>query len=107
VALLDLCHVSWTESPWRQLFHRTQTNPIGLTQRPIDRPGFGHAHFGIVENQRGDVAGMSIAKADKAFTLGRLEYRRFEYPEAFCRAGQFKHRLGVNCVAAVGEGDPQ
>jgi len=74
-----------TQAPRGKLFERTQANAVGLAQGPIDSAGFGHAHLGIVENQRRDIAGMSVAVADEAAALGRFVNRGLEHPEVLLR----------------------
>jgi hypothetical protein len=58
------------QAPRRELFKRAQANAVGLAQGSIDGPGFGHAHLGIVENQRRDIAGVGVAVADEAAAFG-------------------------------------
>jgi hypothetical protein len=67
----------------RQFLKRTQANAIGLAQGPIDCPGFGHPHLGVVEDQWGDIPWMGIAKADEASTLGGLKDGGLENPKVF------------------------
>jgi hypothetical protein len=57
------------QAPRRELFERTQANAVSLAQGAIDGAGFGHAHLGIVENQRRDIAGMGVAIAHEAAAL--------------------------------------
>jgi hypothetical protein len=90
-----------TQAPRRKLFERAQANAVGLAQGAIDGAGFGHAHLGIVENQRRDIAGMSVAVADEAATLGRFIDRGLEYPEVLLRPAQCKCWLNVDTSAAV------
>jgi hypothetical protein len=90
-----------TQAPRRELFERAQANAVGLAQGAIDGAGFGHAHLGIVENQRRDIAGMSVAVADEAATLGRFIDRGLEYPEVLLRPAQCKCWLNVDTSAAV------
>jgi len=73
------------ESPRRKLFERAQGNAVSLAQGAIDGAGFGHAHFGVVEDQRRNIAGMSVAKAHEAAALWRLVDRCFEDPEVLLR----------------------
>jgi hypothetical protein len=58
-----------TQAPRRELFERAQANAVRLAQGAIDGAGFGHAHLGIVENQRRDIAGMSVGVPHKAAAL--------------------------------------
>jgi len=85
-----------TQAPRRELFERAQANAVGLAQGAIDGAGFGHAHLGIVENQRRDIAGMSVAVADEAATLGRFIDRGFEHPKVLLGATQCKNWSGLN-----------
>jgi hypothetical protein len=57
------------QAPRRELFERAQANAVGLAQGAIDGPGFGHAHFGVVEDQGRNIAGMGVAKAHEAAAL--------------------------------------
>jgi hypothetical protein len=52
----------------------------------IDGAGFGHAHSGVVEDQRRNIAGMGIALADEATALGRFIDRGFEHPKVLLQA---------------------
>ena len=58
-----------TQAPGRELFKRAQANAVGLAKGAIDGAGFGHAHFGVVEDQGRDIAGMGVAVADEAAAL--------------------------------------
>jgi hypothetical protein len=49
----------------RQFLERTQANAIGLAQSAINRSSFSHSHLGVIEDQRRNIAGMSIAIADE------------------------------------------
>jgi hypothetical protein len=73
------------QAPGRELFERAQANAVGLAQGSIDGAGFGHAHFGIVENQRRNIAGMGVAKAHEAAAPGRFIDNSFEDPEILLR----------------------
>ena len=84
------------ECPRRKLFEGAQGNAVGLAQGAIDGAGFGHAHLGVVEDQRRDIARMSIAVADEATALGRFIDRGLEDPEVFFRTAECKNGLGVN-----------
>jgi hypothetical protein len=72
-----------TQAPRGKLLERAEGNTIGLAQGTIDGPGFGHAHLGIVENQRRDIARMGIAVADKPAAFGGLVDSSLEHPEVF------------------------
>jgi hypothetical protein len=85
-----------TQAPRRKLLERAQANAIGFAQGAIDGAGFGHAHLGVVENQRRDIAGMSFAVTNKAPALGRFEDCGFEHPEVFFGATQCKNWSGRN-----------
>jgi hypothetical protein len=95
------------ECPRRKLFERAEGNAIGLAQGAIDGAGFGHAHLGIVENQRRDIAGMSVAVADEATALGGLEYGSFKDPEVLFLAAQGKHRFCHNPVTTLTQRETQ
>jgi len=58
-----------TQAPRREFFKRAQANAVSLAQGSIDGPGFGHAHFGVVEDQGRNIAGMGVAKAHEAAAL--------------------------------------
>jgi hypothetical protein len=57
------------QAPRRELFERAQANAVGLAQGAIDGAGFGHAHFGVVEDQGRNIAGMGVAVAHEAAAL--------------------------------------
>jgi hypothetical protein len=67
------------------IFRRAQANAVSLAQGAIDGAGFGHAHFGVVEDQGRNIAGMSVAVADEAAALGRFIDNGFENPEVLLR----------------------
>ena len=77
----ELRNLLGSECPRGKLFDRTEGNAVGLAQGAIDGAGFGHAHLGVVENQRRDIAGMSVAVAHEATALGRFIDGGFEHPE--------------------------
>jgi len=58
------------QGPGGKLFERAEGDAVGLAQGAVDGAGFGHAHFGMVENQGGNIAWMGIAVAHEAATLG-------------------------------------
>jgi hypothetical protein len=58
------------QGPGRKLFEGAEGDAVGLAQGAVDGAGFGHAHFGMVEDQGGNIAGMGIAVADEAPALG-------------------------------------
>jgi hypothetical protein len=70
-----------TQAPRRKLFEGAQANAVGLAQGAIDGAGFGHAHFGVVEDQGRNIAGMGITVADEATASRRFEYCRLENPK--------------------------
>jgi hypothetical protein len=90
-----------TQAPRGKLFERTEANAVSLAQGAIDGAGFGHAHLGIVEDQRRDIAGMSVAVADEATAPRRFEDCRLEHPEVLLRPAQCKCWLNVDTSAAV------
>jgi hypothetical protein len=57
------------QAPRWKLFERAQANAVGLAQGAIDGAGFGHAHFGVVEDQGRNIAGMGVAVPDEAAAL--------------------------------------
>jgi hypothetical protein len=73
------------QGPGRKLFERTEGDAVGFAQGAIDGAGFGHAHLGVVEDQRRNIARMSVSKAHEAAALRRLVDRRFEDPEVLLR----------------------
>jgi len=95
------------ECPRGKLFERAEGNAVGLAQGAIDGTGFGHAHLGMVEDQRRDVAGVSVTVTHEAAALGRFIDRGFEHPEVFLGATKRKHRLGLNAQAMVPQGQSQ
>jgi len=74
-----------TQAPRRELFERAQANAVRLAQGAIDGAGFGHAHFGVVEDQGRNIAGIGVAKAHEAAALGRFIDNSFEDPEVLLR----------------------
>ena len=96
-----------THAPRRKLFERAQANAISLAQGTIDGAGFGHAHLGIVEDQRGDIAGMSVAVADEPAAFGGLEDRGLEHPEVLLRSAQRKDWLRMNPTTTMAHGKTQ
>jgi hypothetical protein len=58
---------------------RADADAVGLAQGPVDRPGFGHAHLGAVDQGR-DIGRIGIAIAEKSATRPRLEDCGSEYP---------------------------
>jgi hypothetical protein len=73
------------QGPGRKLFERTEGDAIGLSEGAIDGTGFGHAHFGVVEDQGRDIAGMGVTVAHEAAALGRFIDNSFEDPEVLLR----------------------
>ena len=84
------------QSPGRKFFQGTQSNAIGLTESSIDGAGFGHTHFGVVEDEGRDVTGMGIAITNEATALGGLIDRRLKDPEVLFGATQGERRLDMN-----------
>jgi hypothetical protein len=58
------------QGPGGKLLERAEGYAICLAQGAIDGAGFGHAHFGVVENEGGAVAGMSVPITHEAPALG-------------------------------------
>jgi hypothetical protein len=61
----------------------------------------------MVENQRGDIAGIGVAVAHKATALGRFIDRGFEDPEVFLRMTESNHRFAMNAAAVAPQGKAQ
>jgi hypothetical protein len=80
-----------TQAPRGKLFERAEANAVGLAQGAIDGAGFGHAHLGIIENQKRGIAGMSVAVANKAAAPRRFEDCRVEHPEVLFRPTLGEH----------------
>jgi hypothetical protein len=95
------------ERPRGNLFHRAEGNAIGLAQGTIDGAGFGHAHLGMVEDQRRNIARMSVAVAHEATALGRFIDRGFEDPEVPCGTTQRKHWFSLNSCTLLLQCDSQ
>jgi len=89
------------QSPRGKLFERAEGNPVSLAQGSVDSPRFGHPHFGMVEDEWGDVAGMRIPVAHEASALGGFVDSGLENPEVLLWATQGKHRLYVDARAIV------
>jgi hypothetical protein len=81
------------ECPRGKLFERAEGNAVGLAQGAIDGTGFGHAHLGMVEDQRRDIAGMSVAIAHEAAALGRFVDRGLKDPEVLLWSAQRNYRF--------------
>jgi len=79
----DLC---WRQGPRGEFFEGAEGDAVGLAEGAVDGASFSHAHLGMVEDERGDVAGMSVAITHEATTLGRLVDRGFENPDVFLRS---------------------
>jgi len=76
------------QSPGGKFFEGAQGDAIGLPQGAIDGAGFGHAHLGMVEDERGDVAGMGVPIADEAAAVGGLIDGGLEDPEVLFRVAK-------------------
>jgi hypothetical protein len=95
----QLRHLSSIESPRREFFQGTQSDAIGLSKGPIDRSGLGHAHLGIVEDQRRNITGVGIAIADETAAFRGLVNGGFEDPEVLFWTTEGGDRLSVNPFA--------
>jgi len=95
------------QCPRGKLFERATGDAVGLAQGAIDGASFGHAHLGVVEDQRRDIAGMSVAIADKPSTFGCLKHGGLEDPKILLRMTESNHRLGMNAAAVVPLGETQ
>jgi hypothetical protein len=71
------------QCPRGKLFERAKGDAVGLAQGAIDGASFGHAHLGVIKDERRDIAGMSVAVTDKAPAFGRLKYGGLEDPKVF------------------------
>jgi len=96
-----------TQAPRGKFFERAQGNAVGFAQGTIDGAGFSHAHLGIVEDQRRDIAGMSIAVADEPSTFGFLKDGGLEHPEVLLWMAEWKYRLSHNPWTLLPLGQPQ
>ena len=55
----------------------------------------------MIEDERGDVAGMGVAIADEAAALGRLIDGGLEDPEVLLGAAEGEHRFDVDASAML------
>ena len=60
---------SGKKGPRWKFFNQAEGDTVGLAECAVDGAAFGHGHFGVVEDQRRDIAGMSVAVADEATAL--------------------------------------
>jgi hypothetical protein len=84
------------ECPRRKLFERAEGNAIGLAQGTVDGAGFGHAHFGMVENQGRNVTGMGVTVPNKATAFRKLENRCLKDPKILLRSTKVEDRLDMD-----------
>ena len=84
-----------------QFLGRAEGDGVGLAQGAVDGAGFGHAKFSVIEDERRDVAGVSVAVTDEAAAFGRLEDGGFEDPEILLGAAEGQDGLGVDAGAMV------
>ena len=89
------------QSPGRKFFKGTEGDAIGLPQSSIDGAGFGHTHFGVVEDEGRDVAGVGIAITNEATALGGLIDGGLKDPEVLLGATQGQHGLNLDARAMV------
>jgi hypothetical protein len=89
------------QCPGGKLFERAKGDAVGLAQGAIDGASFGHAHLGVVQDERRDIAGMSVAVTDKATAFRCLIDGSFKHPEAFLRSTQREHWFSGNPLAVV------
>ncbi len=87
-----------SQGPRRQLLERAEGNAVGLAQGAIDGAGFGHPHFGIIEDEGGNIAGMSVAVANEASAFERLIDGSFENPEILPRLAEGEYRLRMDAA---------
>src|SRR5579862_1254850 len=85
----------WRPGEGPDLLHRANTDPVGLTQRPVDRAGLGHPHLRPADQVRG-VGGIGIAVADKALAFWGLEDSGLERPSGCRCIREFGNRLSMN-----------
>jgi hypothetical protein len=95
------------QCPRGKLFERAKGDAVGLAQGAIDGASFGHAHLGVVEDQRRDIAGMSVAVTDKATAFRCFKDGSFEDPKILLRMTESNHRFGMNAAAVVPLGETQ
>ena len=55
----------WREGPGRKVLEWAESDAVGLAEGSGDGAGFGHAHFGVVEDQGRDIARMGVAVATR------------------------------------------
>jgi len=79
-------HLLGSQAPRGKLFDRTEGDAVGLAEGAIDGAGFGHAHLGMVEDERRNIAGMGITVTDEAATFGCFEDGGLEHPKVFLLA---------------------
>ena len=60
----------WRKGPGWKIFEWAEGDVVGLAEGAVEGAGFGHAHFGVMEDQGRKVAGMDITVADEATALG-------------------------------------
>jgi hypothetical protein len=94
------------QCPRGKLFERAKGDAVGLAQGTIDGTSFGHAHLSVIEDERRDIAGMSVAIADKPSTFGCLKDGSFKHPEVFLRSTQREHWLSYNPLTLLALGQP-
>jgi hypothetical protein len=61
---------SGKKGPRWKFFNPAEGDTVGLAEGAVDGAGFGQAHFGVVEDQGRNIAGMGIAIADKSSAFG-------------------------------------
>jgi hypothetical protein len=89
-----------------KFLHRTQTNPIGLAQGPVDGPGLGHPHLGSTD-KGGHIGRISVAIANEPPGPRRLVDRGLEDPAPGGWITEFAERLSSDAGAVMTAGEAE
>jgi hypothetical protein len=83
--------------------NRADADAVGLAQSSVDRPGFGHTHFGAMDQGR-DIGRIGITVADEAPACLRLENSSSEYPPKVSGIARFQNwaAMDASTVSALG-----
>jgi hypothetical protein len=98
---------SGKKGPRWKFFKQAEGDTVGLAEGTVEGAGFGRGHFGVVKDQRRDIAGMSISVADEAAALGRFIDRGFKHPKVLLRMTESNNRFAMNTTALVPLGKTQ
>src|SRR5690242_8223911 len=90
-----------SQGTWTQLFDRAESDTIGLAQGAVDGTRFGHAKFSVIEDERRDVARMSVTVANEPAALGGLENGGFEDPKVLLGTAQGESGFDVDADTVV------